>query len=309
MSAYLGANPAMSRSKLLKLPAQRIKCWTAARDGSRRREWESEKLSIGIIEQELERGGFDYAKLNLTDPACDWLDAQVVASPRFHMVDQAGDTLKFQIPTTIGDKFPIVPLIDREGTAISSPQRAIQTRILALRERLVGQSSSFESDEWFQDLRNLFSECTSLVDVTLHQTYYRAKYNPMTGWAFDAAKLGPPYGRRLVDKLAWVHAITGRHLNAHEDINGFTRIKNLRNHLQHFDPPCFCFTLEDVATWLNDVKATARLAWKIRLAVGSPLSVPLMQILLAPDVRFVPKDNRPRQPQPSTVGYASCKWP
>src|SRR5262249_54842106 len=82
--------------------------------------------------------------------------------------------------------------------------------------------------------------------------------------------------------------------------------KNLRNHLQHFDPSSFCYSFEDAAVWLNDVPSVARLNWGIRKCMGSTLSVPLIELLLWPRVTFVPKDpDRKRKPQDETVGYAS----
>lgn len=308
---YLGVAQPMSRTRLLKVPRQRIRCWSMPSGGGEVKRWESSLIALTDIERELEHGDFDYKKFELPDPRCDWLDAQVTVSPAFHAVGSNGDSLKFALPTRLGSKFPIVPTLDREGTAISSPQLGIQARVLDLRTRLVETSDRFATDSWFQDMRSLVAECVSLVDITLHQLFYKAKYDPLPGWTFDEAKIGPPHARRLAEKLRWVHSITMRQLeNTSDEYDSFIHIKDLRNHLQHFDPPCFCFTMEDVARWLNEVLLVARLTWRIRRAVGSSLSVPLIRILLAPEVQFVPQDPaRPRLPQPANVGYASTRWP
>ncbi|OIP36501.1 MAG: hypothetical protein AUK47_15030 [Deltaproteobacteria bacterium CG2_30_63_29] len=162
-------------------------------------------------------------------------------------------------------------------------------RIRELREALVNNSDEFSSDAWFQNLRSLAGECVSLIDVTLHQLYFKAQHDPLPGWAFDDTKLGERHNRRIADKLKWGFLISGNPLNAKEEIAAFDSIRELRNHLQHFDPPCFCFTLErDAVKWLNDALLVGRLAWKIRQQVGAPLSMPLIRLLLAPEAAFQP---------------------
>ncbi len=310
MNRYLNVAPLLSRTRLVKISRRRIPCFSASRDATNRKEWNSKPICVEDIELALEDGEFDFKRFDLFDPSCDWLDPEIVASPQFHLADADGEVLKFVFPTTLGETFPLAPKLDREGTAISSPQRSIQSRIHTLRSRLVENSSKFMEMDWFQDLRSLFAECVSLIDVTLHQLYYKAKYDPLPGWCFDEQRLGPPHGLRLSHKLQWVHKITGRDLNAPKDEQAaFAAIRELRNHLQHFDPPCFCFTLEDAANWLNLVPLVARFAWRIRMAIGSPVSIQLITLLLAPDVRFVPENpTRRRAKQSAEAGYASCRW-
>lgn len=310
LNYYLRPPKALSRKQLSRLPPARIGCFTAARDGSRRTEWESEPISIGIFERELVSGKFDFQKLKLFDPRCDWLDASVTVSPGFHAVDSDGKALTIRLPTNLGDRFPIVPLIDREGTAINSPQIGIQQRILALRSGLVAGSAQYARDEWFHDLRQMISECVTLIDVTLHQAFYRAKYDRPIHWSFDEARIGPTHGVRVGDKLGWIFKITGKHIDATKDLEAFHRIRVVRNHLQHFDPPCFCFTMEDAVGWLNDVLGVARVARGIRRALGSSLSAPFVELLLARPVRFSPEDPaRSRLPQAAGMGYGSSRWP
>src|SRR5262249_41446040 len=166
----------------------------------------------------------------------------------------------------------------------------------------------FAKVEWFQSLRTLVSECVSLIDGLLHQLYWKARCNPEPRWKFDAAKLGARNGQRLADKLGWVPKITGKLLHTQDETAAFLELKGLRNHLQHFDPPVFCFTLEDVTRWLNLVPAVARLNWEIRKCMGVTLSVPLIEVLLADRVEFVPKDpTRSRTPQGPDAGYGSTR--
>lgn len=304
----------LSRSKWLKQRSAPVQWWIDQRDEQRRpyREHrQSKPISLLVLERALTHGTFDYEALGLFDPRCDWLDSRVDVLPKFHMSDPDGTALTWRAPTTLGDTFPLVPTLDREGAVFNSFQLNLQTRITSLRDTLVSTSADFEHEAWLQNLRSYASECVSLIDSTLHQLYFKAQYAPLPGWNFNAKALGERHGRRLTDKLKWVYQITGRPLNADEEVHTFNTIRALRNHLHHFDPPCLCYSIEyDAVAWLNAVPLVGRLAWKIRQAVGSPLSVPLIQMLLARPVVFVPErsDARRAPPAPHT-GYASTSWP
>ncbi|NOU28836.1 MAG: hypothetical protein HOO96_13100 [Polyangiaceae bacterium] len=243
-------------------------------------------------------------------PPLDMHPGAVHISPRFHAPAEDGSALTFQVPTSLGPNFPLVPRIDREGQAFSSFQLMLQNSILSLRTALVTHSYAFESVDWFQNLRSYVSECVSLIDVTLHQLYFRAEYAPSPDWVFDPEKLGARHGRRLNDKMKWIYQITGQPFHAEEEMKAFQVIRELRNHLQHFDPPCLSFTLEhDVVQWLNAMPLIAQLSWKIRQAIGSPLSGPLIRMLLAPAVEFAAEDpRRPRVAPAAGIGYASTRW-
>lgn len=306
-------NTDASRSKLEKAVPQPIRWFTESKDEqgtTRRLETTSAPISLRSFEDHLEGGSFDCKRFNLFDPRCDWLDASVIGAPKFHATGSDGSALTFQMPTRFGDGFPLVPTLDREGQAFSSFQTLLQDRILTLRASLVSKSDAFESLEWFQDLRSYVSESVSLIDTTLHQLYFKAQYSPLPGWKFDPARLGERHGRRLTDKIKWIYQITGNFFNADAELRSFEEVKNLRNHLQHFDPPCLCFTLEfDVTRWLNTMTDVALLAWKMRRAIGSPLSPSLIRMLLAPAIEFAPERlDRPRVAPSTKVGYASTRW-
>ncbi len=273
--------------------------------------WEP-RTSVPMTLEELEahietERTYNFQKFGLYDPRCDWLDAAVDVAPHSHTFDQTSNrALTFSIPSPLGEKYPYHAALDREGRAFSSFQALLLKRVSTLRARLVEHSEEVFSDTWFQDFRSLVSECVALIDSTLHQIYFKAKYAPLPGWRFDETQLGPRHGRRVTDKLGWVYKITGNHLHADDERQGFILIKDLRNHLQHFDPPSFCFSLEDATAWLNKALACARLNWAIRQCVSSPLSVPLIEFLLQPEIMFVPMTpNSPRLPQPTGMGYSS----
>jgi hypothetical protein len=272
----------------------------------------SEQLSQAFHPNDLARdmmrdGRFDHKKYNLPNPMCRWLDDSMALSPYFHApAVGAGYALTFRLQPHLGDQFPIAPTLDREGTAYTSFQGMLIQRIASLRVWLVEHSAKPGDEEWFQNFRTLVTESVSLVDNTLHQIYFKAQYDPLPGWTFDQMALGQRHGRRLMDKLKWVYQITGKELRAPDETHDLAMVKELRNHLQHFDPPCFAYTLEEAATWLNQVLGVVRLVWRMRARVNAMPSAALISLLLQRDVRFLPKDPaRPRVPMGKTCGYAS----
>jgi hypothetical protein len=290
----------------------RVPCFTEKADGTQRREWNSEPVSLDIFDKMLDEGQFDYKRLNLNPPECPWLDSSIVASPKFHV---AGSTdsgpLVLAVTVPLGSSFPLSPRVDREGTAVSSFQRIILKRIYDLRAQLVDTSDAFDTDEWLQCLRALVTEAVSLVDCTLHQLYFKAEFDPLPAWGQpDISKLGSRNSVRVADKLNWVSKITKNQINAKDELPGFHRIRELRNHLQHFDPPCFAFTLEDAAGWANDVLDCVCVGWAIRRAARVIPSTEMIRLLLDTPVVFAPADHsRPRSPQGANMGYSSTRWP
>lgn len=267
----------------------------------------SKRFSLFDLEQALRlRNAYHFKEFDMPDPGCPWLDDQVIIANELQVsdTDGSGNALAFAVPTKLGPTFPITPTLNREGWAVSSFQRAVAIRIHRLWTSLVDSSDRFFSYDWLQDLRGCVSECVSLIDITLHQLYWKALYDPLPTWRFDAGKLGSPHARRMSDKLRWVTQISGNHVHADAERRGFTKLRVLRNHLQHFDPPCFACHLDEAAEWLNNVRDTARFAMKIRHALGSPLSSELIALLLLPDVEFVPlPSDRPRLPPKEPAGY------
>jgi hypothetical protein len=117
-------------------------------------------------------------------------------------------------------------------------------------------------------------------------------------------------GRRVVDKFNWIAKIAGKPLDdARDEVAGFKKIKDLRNHLSHFDPPCFCCTLEDVKNWLNIIPDIGRLLWKIRNKLNAQLSVPIVELIMIPKVEFIPlKPDDDRPISNDGVGYVTSIW-
>jgi hypothetical protein len=246
--------------------------------------------------------------------ASGWLDASIEVKQPFHApaTDGSNDALTFMFPPPLSSSFPVQPKLDREGRAFSSLQLMLLQSWLDLRNRLVEQSHLlFEGYDWLRDLFLYVSTVVSTVDNTLHQIYYRAKYEAVTeGWTFNEATLGLPYARRLKDKLRWVGQLTGQPLDDCRDlVDAFVKIKDVRNHLIHFDPPILAFTIEDISQWLNATESVAQLLVAIRRRVRQPIPAPLFRLLLARPVDWYPFDaGKRRTTQSADVGYASSRW-
>jgi hypothetical protein len=246
-----------------------------------------------------------------------WFESSVSLAMTFHAPGNqpVPPSLVMTLPPTLGDAFPLSPSIDREGVAFSSVTGMLLATIVRLHKSMVEQSARMMSPNdqvWLPQLFAFLNACVSVVDATLYQIYYKAQYDGAPwSWKFDPAKLGSPVSRRMMDKIQWVHAITGQHLpTVAEELDALGKLKHVRNHLNHFDPPVFAYTTEDVASWLNMAPKIGSLIQKIRSVTRGELSTSLIELLLLPKVRFVPSDpGKRRVPQATDLGYGSCVWP
>lgn len=275
-----------------------------------------EMISFNDIEGYLyENRKYDHLHFKLPQVLCGWLDSSIVISPKFHApsIQNEDESLTFRLPTSLGEKFSLSVQLDREGIAFSSMQLYLQNIIIKTRKKLVYESYNlFENNEvWLGELLQFLNLSIALVENTFHQLYYKAKYDYMNmGWKFDEERLGLTYGRRFKDKFDWIKEITGNALDNAEDAKAnVIKLKNIRNHFSHFDPPVMAFSIEDVTNWLNYIDDLAVLLWKIRAKLGSPLSFRLIEMLLTPKVYWYPHDpGRKRTQQNKAIGYTSCTW-
>jgi len=258
-----------------------------------------------------------------------WMDADETYWGHYAPTSNGGtpNTATRTLKMALGQHFPVAPGIDREGFATSSPQLHLQRGLLLARARvlqeaplLVPQRIDREKNEHVQfrfggnpplaALMEFFNLCVSIVDITLIQAYYAGYYAPEeSGLTFSEHAMGPATGRRVWDKLKWVRLLSGNDLNAPKEMKAFKQLKGIRNHLAHFDPPCFSVTVEDLAGWLSKVPDLAWLLIKIRQCLGLPVSGHIIQMALCPSIVAVPRDPKTtRHPQRSDVGYLSSTW-
>lgn len=306
MNSYLDNN--LSISKLKKMRPFTLS-YTPKKGGDK---IVSKQISFAEIEEHItSNNGFNHNSFRLPEIKCPWLDGTTEVALHQHLVGHGGGAVKINLPLSLGDNFPINPTLDREGALFNSFQDAIAKRIISLHERLVNNSHNFQSADWLFDLVTLVSNCISIVDITLNHLYIKAEFDPLENWTFNKERLGERHGRRMTDKFKWVYQITGNQLdNFASEKKSFTILKKIRNHTQHFDPPCFGFTLEEVTNWLNMVKDIGVLLLKIRDAIQSPYNKHIIEIVLLPNVSFHGNVlfDREREAH-ENVGYETTIWP
>ncbi len=230
------------------------------------------------------------------------------------IVGSDGDTVKLRLPLAMGDSFPLVPMIDREGFAIADMQTLVEKNIANLFRYLVESSHLAPQPHsgWLTSFRQLIMECVTAVDMMLHKVYLLAEYRGKElGWRFDAGVMGPRHATRLMDKFKWISYVSNRPFSlSPANHEGFKKLKQIRNHLAHFDPPCFAATLAEVADWLNCVHDIGEILWSIRRHFAQQLSETTVEVLLLPRVEFIGCAIFDRTPAPhdQTIGYRSASW-
>jgi hypothetical protein len=261
-----------------------------------------------------ENGHFDSEIFKLPVFKCFWLDSTLEAKINWHTHDTEEEILTIADGFTkqiYGEDYPITPKLTREGHTYTSLQPQLLERVIRYRIKLINNSVDALTDDWFFDLRTLISDTISLIEITLHQIYIMAQYNPLPGWKFDLDKLGVRHGRKFEDKLGWIYKISGNHLNAELYVGSVNNLRELRNHMMHFDPPSLVITIEEATNWLNQIIDVGWLLIKIRKAMGAELSVPLINFILQKEAIFNPEPHfANRLPIGSGNGdYKSSTWP
>ena len=306
LNTYLKSNHSINQLKKLKdIQISYLK------DNNPNNEKTSNLISYDKIRQNIKTNkAFHASDFNLFELSCNWLDGEVAISLPQLFVDQKGKTVKMHLNMPYGENFPIKPLLDREGIMYNSFQGAIAQKIIKIHHDLIDRSNEIFDSDWMFDLITLISTTISLLDITLNQLYIKAEHDPFPGWKFDRKVLRERQGRKLVDKLKWVNQITGKSLdNIKDERISLIKLKSVRNHTQHFDPPCFGYTIEDVASWLNLISDIGVLVLKVRNKIGSEGNEKLYEIISLPVVKYngYVLFNRTR-PNNKDVGYITTTW-
>lgn len=275
----------------------------------------SSNISYLIISNFIrENGYFDTQKFNLPNIECFWLDFSLDMKINWHTHDETAPN-GLAIHDGVGQQqygkdYPIVPKLHREGHSFTTMQPQILHRIVTLRKKLVENSNLALEDDWFFDLRSMINETVSIVEITLNQIYNKAQFDPLSSWKFDKADLGEKHGRRFEDKLKWIFKISGKHIGAESYMSAVNNLRELRNHMMHFDPPSLIITIEEASIWLNQVIDVGYLLIRIRQAIGVEVSLQLINFILQKEVIFNPEthfSNRLPLGNPE-FDYASSNW-
>lgn len=241
-----------------------------------------------------ENGYFDFHHFELPWLHECWLDHSNNHKMNFHKQVENKPWITFSdgdLEKLYSDKLPMKPQIGREGLILSNFFEPLIDRIIRQRIKLIETSEEALSLDWIFELKNLVNDTISSVDILLNTVYTKAELAPLSMWIFDKNKLGEKHGRRLTDKIKWVYQISGTHLDLSNESKSLTFLKDLRNHLNHFDPPCFAATLEEIADWLNMILDIGMILIKIREALFLRPSNLLINFILQKQVVFNPESN------------------
>jgi len=276
----------------------------------------STTVSYSILSNYLRNNPvFDNYELELPLLECPFLDKSNSLSIDFHNYNVDSKTalqIADGIPITqFGELYPIKPKLDREGQFFTSFQPILTERIIYNRQMIVESSNQALTPSWFLDLRMVINDTISLLEITLNQIYIKAEFDPLPGWKFERDKVGEKHGRRLMDKLKWIKQISGNNLNIEAERDSLNDLRELRNHLNHFDPPSFVITLEEAAIWLNQILDIGIILLKIRKTMELEISTDLINFLLQKQVKFNPKLEFQTRIKLNSKesGYKTSTWP
>lgn len=275
----------------------------------------SKPINYLIISEHVRKHGlFNPDELELPRLECMWLDHASEFKTNFHKHDKTGT---FGLGSGdlqthyYGENYPIHPILKREGRLFTSFQPQLINRIVRNRTKLIDESNQAFGDNWIFEFRSLISDAISLLEIAFTQFYIKAEYDPLPGWKFDKERLGERHGRRLNDKVKWIFQVTGNRLNIESEQNSLDSLRQLRNHLMHFDPPSLVITLEETVVWLNQVIDIGKILVKLRQAINVDISPELYSFLLQSEAKFVPVFQDKRAPlDPNKLeSYLSSIWP
>lgn len=235
-----------------------------------------------IAEYIRKNGYFDVEDFNVPPLSEHWLDDSYTLS---YSINTAESTMNVNhtLEPFFGEKFPLNPVLNNQGMIVDNFLTILLDNIIKKRIKLVESSNNFFSNEWIMDFKTVVSDCISSIDVMLNLIYLKAEYDPFPNWKFNKNKLGVRHSRRMDDKIKWVYAISGNNLNIEAEKRSFDYLREIRNHLSHFDPPCFAITIKDAVDVLNKIIDIGKMHIKIRKAIGSEVSELLLNFVLQPE--------------------------
>ncbi len=275
---------------------------------------ESKGINYLVISSTLrQRGSFHSSYLNLPSMECFWLDHSLEIKMNNHIAHKTGALGLFDgVPQQqYGNDYPIKPNLTREGHIYTTFQPQLIDKIINDRHNLIENSNYALTDKWVFDLRTIINDTISLLDITLNQFYIKAEYDPLPDWNFDKEEIGEKHGQRLTDKLSWIHKITGNNLNIEPERESLIELKNLRNHLMHFDPPSLIITIEEATKWLNQIIDIGLILIKIRKAINAKISDRLVNLIIQKEAVFNPlptERTRKEIDNSHQTDYLSSTW-
>lgn len=246
------------------------------------------KIGFNIIHKHLETYlTFNPEEFRLPMMWCDWMDYSINFNMDFNSVDfKAIGFIEIDLENVFGKKDTNKWTLTEPTIFIPTFFNALSKHIIRKREFLVTNSNKILDQEWILELRSFVSDTISILDITLNRIHYKAEYDKPTSWTFDKCKLGDRNGR-LLDKLKWIKKITNSGLpDISREKKSLRRLKELRNHLTHFDPPFIQLKLSEMEIILNDTLEVFKLVYKIRKTIDIEISPFLISLLLQKKVIY-----------------------
>ena len=300
----------MSRNKWKKNKELYVIAWTRP-NGDKQK---SKKINYREITSLLrEKGNFNSSYLDLQPMQSFWMDQNIDLKLHNHISDHTGalGLLDGTPQQQYGADYPIKPKLEREGHLYTTFQPQLLNRIINQRVKLIENSHLAIEDEWVFDLRSLINDTISLLDITLNQFYIKAEYSPLPEWKINKSEIEKRYGQRLNDKLNRIYKITGKNLNIESERKSLDELREIRNHLMHFDPPSLIITIEEATEWLNQIIDIGIILIKIRKAINAEISDGLVSFILQKEAIFNPiPSTRKRKPinKSGKTDYKSSTW-
>ncbi len=248
----------------------------------------SEKIGFNIIHTHLKSSRmFIPEKFGLPMMWCDWMDYSLNFNMDFNSIDfNAISFIELDLENVFGKTNTNKWTLTEPTIFIPTFFNALAMHIIRKRDYLVVNSSKVLNQEWLLELRSFISDTISILDITLNRIHYKAEYDKPDSWTFDNVKLGDRNGR-LMDKLKWIKQITNSGLpDISTEKKALKRLKELRNHLTHFDPPFIQIKLSEMEVILNDTIEVFKLVYKIRKTIGIEISPFLINLLLLDKVGY-----------------------
>jgi len=259
-----------------------------------------------------ENGNFIPEKLSLPKNREEFFDKSTNFALASHLVDDNSkpriNMMVWNRDEFLGEDFPIKPSLKREGICIESFLSKVIERVIQKRDYLIQNSDKFYSFDWLFVLRDLVNDSISSIDIALNLVYNKAKYYPNPNWTFDEEKLGSKNGRRFKDKLKWIRIISGNNFDIESFTDSIFLLKEIRNHLNHFDPPSFCLAAEETPKVLNAVMDIGRIHIEMRKALDLQVSTQIINLFLQKPATFIPRSKYSNRAIFEDEGYSSCRW-
>lgn len=213
----------------------------------------------------------------------------------------------YKIENQYGTNYPIKQLkLNHPGRVITSMISILTLNIKDQHCKLVNSSNEIMTANWILDFRRIVIDIVSLFDITLNALHFKAQYYPSDNWIFDEDKFGRRFNIRFTDKFKWVNQIVNQDFSEPELVSKFMKLKELRNHLSHFDPCHFVYDIYSIAYFMNLIPQMGELLYKIRKAIKALPSSELIELIVLKKIIVITEENITPEMVIENFNYKKC---